>query len=490
MKEYKLSAKSKYSVFYLLSGLFMFFFMFAILNLSSYAQTGSYSISPNTDSTGFEYTFKEVEFSSSYYHADYSFPYTSFRTYLSFSTGSSTYVRNISLELHLVTSVGDFVVEQCQGTGTSETHSGVKVEGYPICYYAILKGNYVNNTSSTVTVTCTYTIDNVSVSNEPNNVTRSLSSISSDTTRILNILGSSSSDITIPNTFSDYSSYSPVSVSATFETFPAFGQDKVPAGSLFSFYLDNYSGSTLSFADWINFSATAQTHFVYVVNFDVTTRLTSAPFLELWVRGSSGGNLYTLTNPTFVYTGAGTGYYNYTVYFEFDLPDVDNFELYRIYMADSSSGYTFSHPSYMLLAKKYTIEDYMKFAQSQWDNISPSVTDTNTNIAQSVSDIGTAQTFETSAFTNFNNQFSSSGLDSFSLSFASTPLLWVSSVITTFYNNMPSTFQYLLMFVAFIGILCTVLNVFGRVAQRFGGGDTTRLNSKDVFSKIEKNGSI
>ena len=67
--------------------------------------------------------------------------------------------------------------------------------------------------------------------------------------------------------------------------------------------------------------------------------------------------------------------------------------------------------------------------------------------------------------------YSSSGLDSFSMSFASTPLLWVSSIITTFYNNMPSSFQYLLMFVAFVGILVIIFNISGRVIRRFGGGD-------------------
>lgn len=473
MKEYKLSAKSKYSVLYLLCGLFMFFFMFAILSINGHCATGSLSCNPDG------YTEQIIGYTRISYSTSWGSmvdPYTRLVSGdIKFVESSSAYFKNASMEAHFVTSCGDYVVLSTDSNNSTSSISSTyyrMLEGYPVAYYFVVRAT-TNGTAPNINscyVTLTYNLPSNPSVYDNGGLSENIRSISSDTQQILSLLGGSS-DVTIPSSFSDYSSYSPVSISATFETFNSFGLVKVPAGSLFSFYFDNYSGSTLSFADWINFSATGSSDFIYVVNFDCNTRLSNADFLELWVRGSSGGNLYTLTNPTFVYTGAGTGYFNYTAYFEFTLPDNDDFELYRVYMPDNSSGYTFSHPSYSLLSKKYTIDDYMKYTHDQWDNISPSVTDTNTNIAQSVSDIGTAQTFESSAFTNFDTQLSSSGLDTFSMSYASTPLLWVSGIITTFYNNMPSTFQYLLMFVAFVGILVIIFNISGRVIRRFGGGD-------------------
>lgn len=469
MKEYKLSAKSKYSVYYLLCGLFMFFFMFSILHVSSYADNGSRVFiirdSVNTGSS------TNISIGNPLFT-------------VSASSQSGNYV-SFSSSLYVTTSEGTYLVD-C-GSSTLNTSSS------PITNFGFgLRANYsLDLPGSFINCYLEYSVhDNFSGS--INDITSSYDTLYISSSYIYissfnNFVTVSPSSSSSSGSFDGYSSFSPLRLGFDL----SYNGVTYSAGSPTVFNISNWNSTTPIFNNR-SFLFEKPVNFDYRISY-IYTSLSDNSFLSSssYFRLLNGYDqqridISEFTAIHYYWNGVYTYVYDY-----FGKGDMSGYFNGLVFNGSISNGATITGGTMAIYEFKMTLNDYMNKVNAQWDSINPSVTDLNQNTAQSVSDIGTAQTFESSAFDNFNNNFSSSGLDTFSMSFASTPLLWVSSIITTFYNNMPSTFQYLLMFVAFVGILCTVLNVFGRVAQRFGGGDNaTKLNSKDVFSKIEKNGSI
>ena len=448
MKEYKLSPKSKYSVFYLLCGLFMFFFMFAIFNLCSYAssfQSSSVSIAPN-ESYSETYGLQTY----SYNLDDYSIPVTTITTTSSgsgWTRGVSSTVARGSNTIHLVTSEGDFVVNVSQGTADgSNTNHTVTVLGVPQRVYSIF--DVYNDTSSAKSVYAVTRIDSISVSDV-------------------------GTRFGLGNHISDYSSFSLVNSLTAVQYYSSFNSDDLSLGECIIRDFQDISTTNLTPTPmWTGFSHLNNDKFLFVFYVEGPSHALDTYFSSLNFRVYTYNTLYhdyfmsdfNIVRAD-VLPGGGIGL---SFACEFDLPSSSSVDTAAFYFTATSSVVC-TRLSYGLFSYKATIADYMDYVKSNWDNISPSVTDTNQNIAQSVSDIGTAQTFETGAFTDFDTSMTTSGLDTFSLSFASAPLLWCASIINTFYNNMPSGFQYLLMFVAFVGILVIVLNIAGRVVRRFGG---------------------
>lgn len=474
--------------------------MFAILNLSSYAS--SFGLGWTSSTTNLKKASPiPTDISGS---CTVSFGTPSFTVNIpadsSLSQGTST-LFSYSYEIYVTTTSGTFMVKTGISTFTATVYPSqvnsfssnlgiTNVGSYTLDGQFIssdLKLYYDNDFAITDNSNFNGYIDGNRISgynygsSKLRNNYFGISSVNSSFVSVTPNSGSSSS-----SSFDGYTSFSPLHL----------GFDKTyngvtySAGSPTVFDVTNYSSSTPIFNNQ-SFYFEKPVNFDYRITYMYTSSsdnafLSSSSYFRL-LNGYVNERI-DISEFTEIHYYLN-GYYTY-VYDYFGKGELSGYFNGLILNGSISNGATITGGKMAIYEYKMTLNDYMNKVNSQWDSISPGVSDLNQNTAQSVSDIGTAQTFETSAFDNFNTQFSSSGLDTFSLSFASTPLLWVSSIITTFYNNMPAMFQYLLMFVAFVGILCTVLNVFGRVAQRFGGGDSSRLNSKDVFSKIEKNGSI
>lgn len=457
MKEYKLSAKSKYSVLYLLCGLFMFFFMFAILNLSSFAS----SITP------VNYNFNSLNWNGIDVPAfRYTISGTGHFTYV--GAGGSQYTAQQSF--YVVTENGAINLANYK-----ETFTSTSTVSRSVSYSGTCLGKPINFYIENNDLSAGYGVwvwDSVNLTFTPIDW--------SDTS---SFGGGSSSQL------SDYSSYSFVSSANQIEFDSSFGLPLFKTGSPVFYNFNPYSGTHYFTPTRTNIAVSRpKNKCKYLFMFSCRSAISSLSLNIRDLSDANNGGVYPIRLSDMIVNSSYNEQYFYYYFLELDEGTDTKFLLFNFDVTTSSSCNDFC---FACLQYKATISDYMDYVQKNYQDINPSVIDLNQNTAQSVSDISTAQTFETSAFDNFDTQFSQSGLDTFSMSFASTPLLWVSSIITTFYNNMPSTFQYLLMFVAFVGILCTVLNVFGRVAQRFGGGDNAaKLNGKDVFSKIEKNGSI
>lgn len=442
MKEYKLTKTSKYSLFYLLSGLFMFFFIFAILNLSSFAQTGSFHgwyAQENVQNYAYIdwlQNFDSDDFkglSNPCFDYDYSFTITH-HAYNSDYNASSVTVNYI---MHVVTSNGDMIIGSflcpslVDSASRTYTSSGT-------CF-GIPSYSYLEVISSTDWARIAGAVE---VSSWSFNVTPREYSSSFD--------------------YSDYSSFSPVNVLSSFYSNSDFGSIFYPQDSIYHFSFPLYSGTNIQSCGWVSFRCSSSSRYIYSFTFSCAN-FTDLNNCSLSVMDSNNNTLYFTPHLSWIGFDSDNNYLYYC-YFDFTLdPDVYKIALF------GSSTYPIIAPTYSFNVYKGTINDYMTYVQNQWSNISPNVTQTNSNIADSVSTVGSASTFESAQFDNFDNIVSSSGIDRFSLSFASAPLLWCGSLVTTCYNNLPSSIQYLFMAVGFVGILMLILNVFGRVVKRVGG---------------------
>lgn len=482
MKEYKLSAKSKYSVLYLLCGLFMFFFMFAILNLSSYAKTTSFNlktVSPRPTSSGGSCTV--------------SFGTPSFTVNIpQDSSVASSYSKTFyySTNLYVTTTSGTFLlrtdnynftatVYPNQGnTFTSDLHmsniGSFDLDGQFISADLVLDSDDIidyytfNGTEYGTLTSGTYQTYRGDLYGGMRSEIKGfgISAVNSNFVTVSSSSGSGTSGFN----FSDYASNSYANLAGTIQLKSDFGGNKFSSGNICAFNFDGSHQDLQFTSNYVPFVRPANASTVsFVISYNgLGSGASAISSMDFWVLdgGGSGSIKYGVSD---FYFGRSGPMYSYTLTVNFPATTSGHSELVYFNFFNVSLPYAISDYSFSVQFYKATIADYMQYVKDNWNDIAPSVTDTNQNIAQSVSDIGTAQTFETSAFTDFDSSMSTSGLDTFSLSFASTPLLWCASIINTFYNNMPSGFQYLLMFVAFVGILFIVLNIGGRVVRRFGG---------------------
>lgn len=505
--EYKLNKSEFYRIMYLLAGLFMFLFLFGILSLSSFAKTTSFNLktaSPRpTSSDG---------------SCVVSFGTPSFTVNIpQDSAVASSYSKTFyySTNLYVTTTSGTFLLRSDnynftatvypnQGnTFTSDLHmSGIgsfELAGQFISADLVLDSDdiidyYTFNGTEYGTTTSgsygsTYRGDLYgSMRSEIKGF--GISAVNSNFVTVSHGSGFSSSFNHFP--YSDYSTYSPVNVANNVPFDSAFTTNTLGVGSPMLVDFPDYVGTSFAFCPSdVNFMAINDTSLIFSLSYFTDPVNDPVTSLSLTIKDMYNNPLASKikTDSNSRFLGVVGSYYQWITFFEVNLDRPSAFNMLRFSLSGTSAG-TIHGLSFGLFQRKLTLNDYMDYVKDNWNNISPNVTTTNQNIAQSQTDIGTAQTFETDAFTDFDSAMTSSGLDNFSLSFNSTPLFWCASIINTFYNNMPVGFQYLLSFVAFIGILCTVLNIFGRVAQRFGDRDSTSLNKHDVFSKIEKHGSI
>lgn len=461
--EYKLKKSEFYRIAYLVAGLLMFLFLFGIFNLSSYA------VSPSTRSLSLAPSESYSETYGSYFYtydpSDYDMPITTITT----STGGSGYssinytgtVRG-SNTVHLVTSVGDYVVNINQGLTDPQSRT-VSVLGVPQRAYAVFDA--YNNQSSAVSTYATFTVNSISVSNAGGN-------------------GLNASN------YSDYSSYSPVNSLTGGTCDSAFYSASYNAGDPLLFSFSDLNTSNLTFnPSYMNIPLSRHNDIMCVFTFSCTSSSNPiSSFVGYFGYDNSAHPFYLSDLDILLYNVSGSIYRYLCIYrTSFDLSS--DFGVGNFIITGSTSS-SISDFSFSLLSHKYTIADYMDYVQQNWDNISPTVTNTDANTSQSVSTVGSASSYESSQFANFDNLVTQTGVDSFSLSSVSVPLLWVGGLITSCYNALPSSIQYLLMFVGVFGLICMILNVFGRVTSRIGESDSTKLNKHDVFSKIEKNGSI
>ena len=470
MKEYKLSTKSKYSVLYLLSGLFMFFFMFAIFSINGHCATGSLSCNPDG------YTEQIVGYTRISYNTSWHSmvePYTSLVSGdIKFSESSSAYFKNASMEAHFVTSCGDYVVLSTDSNNTTSSISSTyhrKLQGYPVAYYFVVRAT-TNGTAPNINscyVTLTYNLPSNPSVYDNDGLANTLRSVNSDTSQILALLGGGDSPLT--DVFSDYSSYSPLTLMNNVSFRSDYSSEVVSAGSPCLFSFDSLSTSSLNFSPrYLTFnlpSGHSKLLIVFIVDNQSNVVSNDLNF-NVYYNGVQTNYSVSDFNVIRSFTD-GTNYrWVCSKVFEFD-SDIDMNLVYMVLQGTSPS--TISSFNFMGYIYKATIADYMQYTKDQWNNVAPTVTNTDINTAQSVSTVGSASTFESAQFDNFDNIVSSSGIDHFSLSFASAPLLWCGSLITTCYNNLPSSIQYLFMAVGFVGILMLILNVFGRVVKRVGG---------------------
>ena len=483
MKEYKLSAKSKYSVCYLLCGLFMFFFMFAILNLSSYAKTTSFNLktaSPRPTSSGGSCTvsFGTPSFtvnipadsslaqsqSKTFYYSTNLYVTTTAGTFLlrtdSYNFTATVYpnqVNTFTSNLHM-TGIGSFDL-----LGQFISADLVLDSDDPIEYYTFNGTEYGTTTSGSYGTT--YRGDLYGgMRSEIKGF-----GISAVNSNFVSVSSSSSSGSGGFN-FSDYASNSYANLAGTIQLKSDFGGNKVSSGNICAFNFDGSHQDLQFTSNYVPFVRPANASNVsFVISYNgLGSGASAISSMDFWVLDGGGSGSINYGVSDFRYARNGP-MYSYTLNIDFPATTSGNNELVYFNFFNVSLPYAISDYSFSVQFYKATIADYMQYVKDNWNVISPNVTITNQNIVQSQTDIGTAQTFETSAFSDFDTAMSSSGLDTFSLSFNSTPLFWASGIINTFYNNMPSGFQYLLMFVAFMGILVIVLNIAGRVVRRFGG---------------------
>lgn len=450
--EYKLSKFEFYKVAYLLSGLFMFLFLFGILSLSSFASSGTFhgwyaqENVQNESYISFLNNFNPNDYNGMVEPGfDYSYSFTITKSIIS---GQSTSNLTVNFNVHVVTDEGDkiigtimFPMQTSSPLTQTFSYSG---SCFGVPSYSYLE---VIASSEWARIAGNFSFDSWSLNVTPRD------------------FGS------VGDYVADYSSFNYVTLSQdAFISSTYWGINRLNAGQIYNLHFPKYNQSTLYSIYPFFYQSEYSNSFMYKIRYKGTPLTAfSCSFVQQNLRdlSQSKTTIYTLSDLKYVETAQG--YHTYLLFI--DVPNgfnaTSNDVLYIT--SASNSGGNFQDVTFSMMQRSLTISDYMTQVQDQWSSITPNVTTTNTNIARSVSDIGDAQTFETSAFTDFDSSMSTSGLDTFSLSFSSTPLLWCASIINTFYNNMPSGFQYLLMFVAFVGILVIVLNIAGRVVRRFGG---------------------
>ena len=394
MKEYKLSRKSKYSVLYLLCGLFMFFFMFAILNLSSYAKTTSFNLKTASP--------RPTSFDGS---CTVSFGTPSFTVNIPADSGLSQGQNKTfyyTTNLYVTTTSGTFllrtdnynftaIVYPAQvNTFTSDLHmSGIgsfELAGQfisadlvldsddPIDYFTFNGTEYGNVTQGSYG--STYRGDTYgSMRSELKGF-----GISGVNSNFVSVSSSSLSGSAMGFDFSDYSSYSPVSIISSFSSTSAYGDRPYNVGNIYNFSFPDYVGTDAAFQNaWIFINNTQSTQYTYSFAFSSTTYFTSSPNITLYVRDPDNNPVHTLNFSLTNVGGTVIGDYHYYCSVNFTL---ENPGIYQLLLQGSYPS-TITAPSYSLVAYKATIADYMQFVKDNYDTINPTVTDLNQNTAQS-----------------------------------------------------------------------------------------------------------
>ena len=454
--EYKLKKSDLYRVCYLVAGILMFLFLFGIFNLSSYADNGSRVFiirdSVNTGS------------STHIFIGDPRFTVTA-------SSQSGNYI-SFSSSLYVTTTEGTYLVD-CGSSTLNTSSSPITNFGFGLRanYSLDLPGSFINcYLEYTVHDNFSGSINDITSSYDTVYISSSYIYVSSFNSFVTVTSSSSAlSDSPLSDVFSDYSSYSPLTLMNNVSFRSDYSNVIVSAGSPCLFSFKGLNTTSLNFSPrYLTFNI-PKGHSKILIVFIVDNKssvVSNDLNFNVYYNGSQtnyGSSDFSIIRS---YTD-GTNYrWVCSKVFEFD-SDLDMNLVYMVLQGNSPS--TISSLNFMGYIYKATVADYMQYVQSQWDNINPSVTDLNQNTSQSVSTVGSASTYESAQFSSFDNLVTQTGVDSFSLSTVSVPLLWVGGLITTCYNNLPSSIQYLLMFVGVMGLIVIILNSGSRVIRRFGG---------------------
>ena len=483
MKEYKLSAKSKFSVCYFLCGLFMFFFMFAILNLSSYAKTTSFNLktaSPRPTSFDGSCTVSfgtpsftvnipqdsgvQSSYSKTFYYTTNLYVTTTAGTFLlrtdNYNFTATVYPNQgntFSSDLHM-TGIGSFEL-----AGQFISADLVLDSDDVIDYFTFNGSEYGTLTSG---IYQTYRGDLYGgMRSEIRGF--GISSVNSNFVSVSNS-SSNSSSFDLFN-FSDYSSFSPLNTSSVVKSKPNFGGKFYPAGSTINYtFLDVTQPSQGVFESYICFSDYGSGDYIFY--YSILSTSSSLDLEHIYLGLVCDGVNYTFSQNQFslvssTHLDSTTYQYTYSVSVSVPYKDgIRNCFLLPYFPYSGVTGISFS--GYKI---KGTISDYMEFVKNNYDTINPSVIDTNTNTSQTVTDIGTVKLSEGQVFTGFDSLTSTSGFDSFSLTSVTSvasAMNFLSTCIVTVFNGLPSGFRWLIQAIGCIGIISLLLNVFGRVGQR------------------------
>lgn len=443
MKEHNLSRKSLYSVFYLLCGLFMFFFMFAILNLSSYAASDSCLIvkTGNGGSSGGSTTVTVSNTIS-----------------INYTISSPNAVTHFTSYLYVTTTEGTYLLRSAA--------------------YSKASGNFTDNMglSGSFSVTLPGDFVNAYVTAEADDNLYVGGSVVYDPVVFLHSANDFISYRLLPSSISDviknygYTNLTPLkfSVPAVFNTNFFLGNDGFyNIGDDCNIFYDNFNSTNLAVGQAFAPFRPSAGKVLYLFSLKDGDSISNFAF---YFRDNASAPIQSFTFNQF--SKFGNFAYNGVLYnlyaLSVDLPVLDRYDSLIFAMAGTASSV---QPIFYQGAFYYnsSIADYMATIQSQWDTVNPSVVDTNANTAQTVSDINTVNTFENTTFENFDTLSDSVGLDSFSLTsetHVASAMNFLSTCIVTVYNGFPSDLKWLIQCIGIFGIFALLLSVFGRVGKR------------------------
>lgn len=469
-------------------GLFVSIGLFVGLGLVSFGATGTVTISQTTGTA-------KAQFSgiNGYYtigggtgYSDDMYTKFSSVSLTVKSSASATFTRPLSVELHIVTTEGDFVltgnkVHSLSTTAVSimGTGYGTSFQGVPVGYYCVVDYQTSSNVTITLSGSFTWTTEHDNQDYWFTTIDGHVVDINNDTQRILELLEDSSSPelSNLPN------GYTPVLFAYNHTL--TNGNEYIANDSVFNIeYPDTQFTSSTKTLDYIYTVPFGTRSYLFTLSFDSPSTIS---LNDTWavtvtynsrVNGTfsdtSTGNLNykKLIN----YNSTGTGRAIYFIQVD-NITDLANF---RFIVRQTSGGILCQNIKYSAFVLDQSSSDWSVIANS--DNLT-SLNDTSDSIGTIISD---NNNFESSAFTDFSDNLEEFGFDDWSLVPISSELNTTKNIITMFYNILPFKVQWLITSVMGLGLIVMLLTVGTRVVQRTG--DFTRAKPVKMKDSSRRKG--
>lgn len=400
------------------------------------------------------------------------------------SSTSATFTRPLSVELHIVTTEGDFVLTGNKVHTLSTTNTSIKGTGYSSSFAGVPVGYYcfVDYQSSTnVTITISGSFDWETDYDDQNywhtTINGHVVDTMENTNRILELLEDSSTPelSNLPN------GYTPVLFAYNHTL--TNGNEYIANDPVFNIeYPDTTFTSSTKVLDQIYTVPFGTRSYLFTLSFDTPSTI---PVNDLWnitctynskINGTftdtSTGNLNYKQIRNYNSTSTGRSIFFIQVD---NITDLGNF---RFIVRQTSGSTLCQNIRYSAFVLDQTSSDWSVLANS--DTLT-GLNDTSDSIGTIISD---NNDFESSAFTDFSNNLEEFGFDDWSLVPIATDLTTTKNIITMFYNILPFKVQWLFTSVMALGLIVMLLTVGTRVVQRTG--DFTRakpVKMKDSYHK-------
>lgn len=360
-----------------------------------------------------------------------------------------------SLEYHIVTSKGDFVVASSYGSSSASLVSVLYLSGSPVGYYGTFRGQVKSGVNSTsVTLSCSSGIntctDESSVSSDVTVIKQNVNTIN---TRTANIYNDTQEILDLLQDFDNYIYY--------------ISDYKYFSGDWYANSNNTYT--KLSGALYKSFFTVNSTDFDYLtitlfVNYLNGTSVpvlsksyTSSSFSSL----SSSDTIFNLTNSNIYYDSAPVSFFiGLDIYGSSD----------HVISFGNINNVSFDWVS----IPHNPLNVAIPFVEDNWDTIASSDELAQLNIrSEGIDDIILGNNdFENGAFEDLTDGLNDFGFSNWSLVPIATELNTTKNIITMFYNVLPFKIQWLFTSVMALGLIMMLLTVGTRVVQRTG--DFTR----------------